>query len=126
MPCTSRTCTPLHRRGGGTRAPRPWPQCHSYRVELLLALFATGLFGTTGFVWWRAAPRRTRRVLRKTRVTPIAELVDGQLACIVGRVEPEAAPIESLIARKKCVAFDTTTNVFDGVLFTSPVRIETT
>jgi hypothetical protein len=65
-------------------------------------------------------------VLRKTRVTPIAQLVDGQLACIVGRLEPEAEQIESLIARKKCVAFDTTTNVFDGVLFTSPVRIETT
>jgi hypothetical protein len=95
-------------------------------VEILLALIATGVFGTGGVMWWRSAPRRTRRVLKKTRVTPIAQLVDGQLACIVGRVEADAESIESLIARKKCVAFDTTTNVFDGVLFTSPVRIETT
>lgn len=95
-------------------------------MELLLALLASGVAGTGGWMWWRSAPRRTRRVLRKTRVTPIAQLLDGQLACIVGRVERDNETIESLIAREKCVAFDTTTNVFDGVLFTSPVRIETT
>src|SRR5688572_24276392 len=53
--------------------------------------------------------RRTRRVLRKARVTPIAELVDGQLACIVGRVEIDGEPVESLITRQPCVAFDTIT-----------------
>jgi hypothetical protein len=30
---------------------------------------------------------RTRRVVRRARVSPIAELVDGKLACIVGKVE---------------------------------------
>jgi len=95
-------------------------------VEILLALIATGVFSTGGVMWWRSAPRRTRRVLRKTRVTPIAELVDGELACVVGKVEKDSELVESLIARRICVAFDTTTNVFDGVLFTSPVRIETT
>ena len=59
-------------------------------------------------------------------MTPIAQLVDGQLACIVGRVERDAELIESLILHRPCVAFDTTTNVFDGVNFTSPLRIEVT
>lgn len=56
--------------------------------------------------------RRTRRVLRKARVVPIAELVDGQLACIVGRVEIAGDPVESLITRRVCVAFDTITRPF--------------
>ena len=53
--------------------------------------------------------RRTRRVLRKARVVPIADLVDGQLACVVGRVEIAGHPIESLVMRQPCVAFDTVT-----------------
>ena len=56
--------------------------------------------------------RRTRRVLRKARVVPIAELVDGQLACIVGRVEIAGDPVEALITRRMCVAFDTITRPF--------------
>jgi hypothetical protein len=67
--------------------------------------------------------RRTRRVLRKARVVPIAELVDGQLACIVGRVEIAGAPVESLIARHMCVAFDTITTPFVGNELTTPVRV---
>ncbi|HLL21560.1 MAG TPA: hypothetical protein VK427_05485 [Kofleriaceae bacterium] len=69
------------------------------------------------------AARRTRRVLRKTRVVPIAELVDGQLACIVGRVAIEGEPIESLIERRSCVAFDTITTPFVGNSLTTPVRV---
>ena len=109
-----------------TDQARPWPRCHSYRVEILLALIATGVFGTGGVMWWRSAPRRTRRVLRKTRVTPIAQLVDGQLACIVGRVEKDEELDRVVDRPKKCVAFDTTTNVFDGVCSRRRVRIETT
>ena len=75
---------------------------------------------------WSSAERRTRRVLRKARVVPIEKLVDGQLACVVGRIEVDSEQIESLISRTKCVAFDTTTNVFDGAEFTSPLRIEMT
>lgn len=67
--------------------------------------------------------RRTRRVLRKTRVVPIAELVDGQLACIVGRVSIDGAPIESLIERRLCVAFDTITTPYIGNDLTQPVRV---
>lgn len=87
------------------------------------ALSAT-LVGAVRF--WRNDARRTRRVLRRARVVPIASLVDGQLACIVGRVERDAELIESLVERRLCVAFDTTTNVFDGADFTSPVTIRVT
>jgi hypothetical protein len=61
--------------------------------------------------WRDNDARRTRRVLRKTRVVPIAELVDGQLACIVGRVERDGALIDSMMEGRPCVAFDTVTQV---------------
>jgi hypothetical protein len=61
--------------------------------------------------------------LRKTRVVPIAELVDGQLACIVGRVEIDGDLIESLMERRMCVAFDTITTPFVGNELTQPVRV---
>jgi hypothetical protein len=66
---------------------------------------------------------RTRRVLRKARVVPIAELVDGQLACIVGRVTIDGEPIESLIERRLCVGFDTITTPYVGNELTQPVRV---
>lgn len=74
---------------------------------------------------WRSDARRTRRVLRSVRVTPIAELVDGQLACIVGTVEAEGALIEALATRRACVAYDTTVQFFRGKDFTVPARVET-
>jgi hypothetical protein len=67
--------------------------------------------------------RRTRRVLRRARVVPIAQLVDGQLACIVGRVEIDGEPIESMIQRVPCVAFDTVTTPYVGNELTTPVRV---
>lgn len=60
--------------------------------------------------WWRTDARRTRRVLRRARVVRIADLEDGRLACIVGRVEADAEPIVSMMSRVPCVAFDTTTS----------------
>ena len=65
---------------------------------------------------WNTDARRTRRVLRRARVVRIADLVDGQLACIVGRVELPAdiKPITSLMLRAECVAFDTETTTFTG------------
>lgn len=70
--------------------------------------------------------RRTRRVLRRTRVTPIAKLEDGKLACVVGKVELEGEPLISLIARTPCVAFDTTIQIFRGNDFTVPQSVDVT
>jgi hypothetical protein len=73
---------------------------------------------------WRSDARRTRRVLRRARVVPIAELVDGQLACIVGIVEVDDELIEAMASGRSCVAYDTTVQYFQGSDFTIPVRAE--
>lgn len=93
---------------------------------IALVLLAMGVAGLSvaavrSFGGWDI--RRTRRVLRKARVVPIAELVDGQLACVVGRVEIDGAPIESMIARRLCVVFDTITTPYVGNDLTTPVRV---
>lgn len=49
---------------------------------------------------------RTRRVLRTTRPTKIAELVDGKLACVVGRVERDDHLLTSILSRSECVAYE--------------------
>jgi hypothetical protein len=64
---------------------------------------------------WRSEARRTRRVLRRARVVRIADLVDGELACIVGVIELDDAPLEALVTRLPCVAFDTTVQVLEGL-----------
>jgi hypothetical protein len=81
-------------------------------VELVVAAIIAGLSSVVVAAWWRADARRTRRVLRRARVVRIADLVDGRLACIVGRVEADAEPIVSMMSRVPCVAFDTTTSSF--------------
>jgi len=76
---------------------------------------------------WRSDARRTRRVLRRSRVTPIDKLVDGQLACVVGTVELEAGePLTSMITQKTCVAYDTTIQMFRGNDFSVPERVDVT
>jgi hypothetical protein len=75
---------------------------------------------------WRSDANRTRRVLRKARVTRVCDLVDGQLVCIVGRVEPIGEPLVSMITRIPCVAFDTTIQFFAGNNFTVPERVDVT
>jgi hypothetical protein len=83
-------------------------------VELILLAFAVGggpFVGLALFRWYRNDARRTRRVLRKARVVPISELVDGQLACIVGRVERDRELIDSMMEGRPCVAFDTVTEI---------------
>ena len=80
-------------------------------MELVVAAIIAGL-SSVALVWWRTDVRRTRRVLRRARVVRIADLVDGRLACVVGRVEADAEPIVSLMSRVPCVAFDTTTSSF--------------
>jgi hypothetical protein len=75
---------------------------------------------------WRSDARRTRRVLRRARVVRIADLTDGELVCIAGVVELEGEPLEALVSRRPCVAFDTTVQYFRGGDFTIPVRVEVT
>jgi hypothetical protein len=70
---------------------------------------------------WRDDARRTRRVLRRARVVPISQLADGQLACVVGRVERDGVLIDSMMEGRPCVAFDTITHVVERDDFASPV-----
>jgi hypothetical protein len=87
-------------------------------MEVVIVTAVLSLFGGVAFAVarWSSDARRTRRVLRRARVVRIADLVDGQLACIVGRVElpPDGTPITSLMLRTECVAFDTETSTFTG------------
>ena len=105
--------------------------CHNVATVLetgiLLSLFA-GAGSLVYFVWsaLQSDARRTRRVLRRARVTPITELVDNTLACVVGTVEPEAEPIVSMITRMPCVAYDTTIQVFNDNSFAVPQRVDVT
>jgi hypothetical protein len=94
-------------------------------LALLGALAAGGLTLAT-FVLnaWQSDARRTRRVLRRTRVVRITDLVDGQLACIVGVVEPADDVLEAVISRQLCVAYDTTIQIFRGNDFTVPARVD--
>jgi len=96
-----------------------------------LALWGTIASGGLAFVYvmlnaWRTDARRTRGVLRRARVVRIADLVDGQLACIEGVVEREreGEPLEALVSRRQCIAFDTTVQCFQGKDFTIPARVE--
>jgi hypothetical protein len=54
----------------------------------------------------RSGVWRTRRVMRTTTVSPIAELVDGKLACVVGTVVADAEPLTSVLSRRACVAYE--------------------
>jgi hypothetical protein len=99
-------------------------------VEVALIAFVVtlgaGISGYFAHAWFGGDARRTRRVLRRTRVTKIAELEDGRLACIVGRVEAEGALVQSLMSRKDCVAFETIVQVFGNLDMTVPARVEVT
>ena len=91
-------------------------------VTLLLPLAA----GATllGWMWLRDDSRRTRRVLRRTRVTPVADLVDGKLACVVGTVELGDGELEAMVSHKSCVAYDTTVYFFSERSTGMPERVE--
>jgi hypothetical protein len=94
-------------------------------IGLILTLGA-GITGWFAHAWFGSDARRTRRVLRRTRVTPIAELTDGKLACIVGRVEVDGELVQSLMSRKQCVAFETVVQIFGNLDMTLPARVEVT
>lgn len=95
---------------------------------LLWSVLASGSLAVAYFVMgaWRTDERRTRRVLRRVRVDRIADLADGKLACIVGVIELEGEPLEALVSRRPCVAFDTTIQYFREANFTIPSRVEVT
>ena len=85
-----------------------------------------GVLGLLAHRHYSSDARRTRRVLRRTRVTKIADLPDGKLVCIVGRVEAESPLVEGLMSRMPCVAFETVVQVFGGVDMTLPTRVDVT
>jgi hypothetical protein len=98
-------------------------------MDPILVAVAAGCVSLIGFAvhrWRGDDARRTRRVLRKARVVPISELVDGQLACVVGRVESIDTMTESLMERRPCVAFDTITHVVDRDDFAALVSTKVT
>ena len=74
--------------------------------------------------FWRTDARRTRGVLRRARVSRVAELVDGELACIVGRVELDGAPLTAMMSRRPCVAYETVVQVFPRADMTIPSRVD--
>ena len=95
-------------------------------VDALIAMLVPVVLGSIGAWFWLGDDaRRTRRVLRSVRVTPVAALVDGQLACVVGTVELEGAELlTSMVARRACVAYDTNVYFFSGHNATVPQRVE--
>jgi uncharacterized membrane protein len=60
--------------------------------------------GHFAWAWFTDRARHTRRVLRRTRVPRIAELVDGKLACVVGTVEADGELLAAMATRRPCVA----------------------
>ncbi|CAN5734929.1 hypothetical protein BH11MYX2_BH11MYX2_35230 [soil metagenome] len=88
---------------------------------LTVAAILAGLGLAIGAWRWNGDAARTRRVLRRARVVAIADLVDGQLACIVGTVEVEGEPLISMMSRKICVAFDTTTSSIEGNIVSTKI-----
>jgi hypothetical protein len=96
-----------------------------FDLAVLVSLFAGGSFFYFFVGAYRSDAQRTRRVLRKAKVTPIAQLEDGQLACIVGVVELEGEPLVSMITRLPCVAYDTTIQMFRGNDYI-PERVDVT
>jgi hypothetical protein len=94
-------------------------------LALLAALGLGGMgLGYTLWAAWTTDARRTRRVLRRARVSSIAGLVDGRLACIVGKVELDGQPLVALMSRQSCVAYETTVQVFDSKVVGMPSKVE--
>ena len=63
-------------------------------------------------------------MLRRARVSKITELVDGQLACVVGTVELDGRQLTSMVAHRSCVAYDTTVYFFKRTNAGIPERVE--
>jgi hypothetical protein len=89
-------------------------------VELFAAFVGIAIVATAAIArkFWQSDARRTRRVLRSVRVTPIAALAEEKLACVVGRVEVDAPLLTAPLSRRTCVAYDTSTwfSTMNGVV----------
>jgi len=101
------------------------------RVEaVLISIIVTLGGGLLSYLAYNARyggdARRTRRVMRRARVTRIADLTDGKLACIVGHIEAEGELAQALMSRKPCVAYETIVQVFGGLDMTVPTSVEVT
>ena len=94
-------------------------------MEILLVM-VLALSGAGGLYWYssRDDAKRTRRVLRRTRVSRIADLVEGKLACVVGTVEADGELITAMISKVSCIAYDTTIQYFRQNDFSFPSRVE--
>ena len=94
-------------------------------IGLFLGLPGIVALGYAAWNRWQDDAHRTRRVLRRTRVTPIAELGDGLLACVVGTVElDEPLLLTSMIAKRPCLVYDTNVYFFAGNTAGMPARVE--
>ncbi len=97
-------------------------------MDPLLFLLGAPGFAALGYAAWsrsQDAARRTRRALKRTRVTPVADLSDGLLACVVGTVElDDPQLLTSMITRRACVAYDTNVYFFTGHTSALPARVE--
>ncbi|MFT3694980.1 MAG: hypothetical protein QM831_17655 [Kofleriaceae bacterium] len=97
-------------------------------LGLLAMLAAAPVVGAAGLITYYLRSddaRRTRRVLRKTRVTRVRDLEDGLLACVVGVVEPEPGELlRAMISHERCVAYDATVYFFSGNNTTIPTKVE--
>lgn len=91
---------------------------------LVTAGLGLGLGAIGRLVWQRIPTVRTRRLLRKVRVTPIAQLSGDVLACVVGKVELDAESLIAPLSRRTCVAYDdlVTENNADVYTVTHTVR----
>jgi hypothetical protein len=94
---------------------------------MLLALLVPVALGSVLLGWMLLRDydaRRTRRVLRRARVTQVANLVDGKLACVVGTVELGDAALDAMVSHKSCVAYETIVYFFNGHNASIPARVE--
>jgi len=91
------------------------------------ALVALGIgAGVVGIArrWWNSPISRTRRLLRRTRVTPIAELTGDVLACVVGRVELDGDGLIGPLSGRACVAYDHEIKTVDGPGMFTTTRVQ--
>jgi len=93
-------------------------------LQRVLDALLIGATATAVIAWLQRPIGRTRRLLRRTRVTPIAELTGDVLACVVGRVELDGDPILAPISGRVCVAYDNTVTTQDGPGLFTTTRVE--
>jgi hypothetical protein len=74
---------------------------------LLPAILAGAFIAIQTAVWWVQPRTRGRRLLRKVRNVPIAEIKDGEWVKVTGVAHAIGAVGISLIGRRDCIGFQT-------------------